>query len=344
MIRKMKRLVRKYLDILLLPLGWISYAFTGNTPQWAGHSLIQLFCMTGGRSNDLMARLVSMRSPPRKLDLEPGVLPTLSDAELKNIGSSLRDQGYFVLEQRVPDAICDQLLSFAMTQSSVLRPTDGQEKTRTVTLYDPANPLAVTYDFRKEDLLANPIVQSLMVDPTIVSVAQTYLGTEPVVDLLSMWWSTAFSNRPDGEAAQFYHFDMDRIKWLKFFIYLTDVGPENGPHFFVAGSHRTGGIPHEILKKGYARLSDDEVKRQYRPEDFIEFIAPRGTIIAEDTRGLHKGQHVRHGHRLMLQLQFSNSLFGPESPKSTLADVPETRLSRLAKRYPRMFSGYNFQR
>jgi hypothetical protein len=96
---------------------------------------------------------------------------------------------------------------------------------------------------------------------------------------------------------------------------LTDVGPENGPHKFIAGSHRTGGIPGELLKKGYARLTDEEVAPHYRPADFIEFTAPRGTIIAEDTRGLHKGQHVNSGHRLMLQIQFSNSLFGPPYPK-----------------------------
>lgn len=341
MLRKLKRLLRLYLDMLLLPLGWIVYIFSGATPQWAGQSLIRLFCASGGRTNDVMARLVSVRFPPRKLDAEQGILPALSNTWLNNVADTLRNRGYFVFEQRVPDAVCDQLLDFALKQPAVLRPTDGQERTRHTGVYDPANPLAVSYDFQQNDLLNHPVVQSLMGDPAIVYVAQAYLQTQPVADVVSMWWSTAFSDRPDSESAQFYHFDMDRIKWLKFFIYLTDVSPQNGPHYFVARSHRTGGIPQELLAKGYSRHLDEDVAAHYRPADFIEFAAPRGTILAEDTRGLHKGQHVQHGHRLLLQFQFSNSLFGPPYPKGTLREIADPALSKMAQLQPRMLSGFN---
>src|SRR6185437_17098348 len=85
-------------------------------------------------------------------------------------------------------------------------------------------------------------------------------------------------------------------------------------HSFVRGSHRTGGIPSALLSKGYARLTDEDVARHYARTDVMEFLAPRGTVLAEDTRGLHKGLPVRRGDRLMLQLQFSNSLFGGYYP------------------------------
>ena len=45
------------------------------------------------------------------------------------------------------------------------------------------------------------------------------------------------------------------------------------------------------------------------PEDMVEIGGPRGTIFAEDTRGLHKGKHLLTGDRLLFQLEFSNSLF-----------------------------------
>ena len=77
-----------------------------------------------------------------------------------------------------------------------------------------------------------------------------------------MWWSVAGNKQPDSAAAQLYHFDMDRIRWIKFFINLTDVTAENGPHCFIAGSQQTCGIPRHLLAKGYTRLSDEPVRRE----------------------------------------------------------------------------------
>jgi ectoine hydroxylase-related dioxygenase (phytanoyl-CoA dioxygenase family) len=142
------------------------------------------------------------------------------------------------------------------------------------------------------------------------------------------------------EAAQFFHFDMDRPKWLKFFIYLTDVGTENGPHTFVSGSQRTGGIPRELLRKGYSRMSDEEVLAFYPPQDVVEFAAPRGTIIAEDTRGLHKGKHVHSGDRLVLQLQFSNSMFGGSYERARFGEPRIEPLRRQIEQYPSVYSAY----
>jgi ectoine hydroxylase-related dioxygenase (phytanoyl-CoA dioxygenase family) len=131
-----------------------------------------------------------------------------------------------------------------------------------------------------------------------------------VLDTVNMWWTTAFGTRPDSSAAQLWHFDMDRLRWIKFFVYLTDVTLESGPHCFVAGSHRTGGIPQDLRDLGYARITDDVVDRHYPREAIKEFVAPRGSILAEDTRGLHKGKPAIKGDRLMLEFEFSNSLFG----------------------------------
>ena len=340
MLRRFKRLARLLLDATLLPAGWIVFGLTGRPPKWAGMSLIRMFCTSGGRSNDLMSGLISTWIPPRPIVTKQGVLPLFTREEISDIAATLRERGFCVPQQRVPDDICDRLLRFALSHPAIVRPGDSQEKKFLSMVYDPENPVAVRYDFEPETLINHPDVQALMADSAIVSLAQTYLQAEPVADVISMWWHTAFSDQPDSEAAQYYHFDLDRIKWLKFFIYLTDVGPENGPHKFIAGSHRTGGIPGELLKKGYARLMDEEVAPHYRSADFIEFTAPRGTIIAEDTRGLHKGQHVISGHRLMLQIQFSNSLFGPPYPKISFGLVQVPQLIEMQRLHPRIYSAF----
>jgi hypothetical protein len=46
------------------------------------------------------------------------------------------------------------------------------------------------------------------------------------------------------------------------------------------------------------------------------------------------------GDRLMLQLQFSNSLFGADYPKCRLQNVAESPLSGVASAYPKVLSAF----
>ena len=339
-MRRFRRSVRIALDLGILAAALAVFAFTKTTPAWATESMVRLFCFSGGRSNDIMARFLSKLHPPMTITAPDGVLPPLKGGESDKIAAALREKGCFVYEQRVPESICDRLLQFALSHPAVVRLQDGEMRQKVDAVYDPSNPRGIRYDFKEEDLINHPDIQALMADPAIIAVAQTYLGTEPVADVVTMWWHTAFSDQPDAEAAQFYHFDMDRIKWVKFFIYLTDVSSESGPHYFVTGSHRTGGIPYDLLSKGYVRLLDEEVEAHFPPENFVEFLGPRGTIIAEDTRGLHKWQHVRRGHRLMLQIQFSSSRFGPPYPRVSFEAIKDHHLAEMATTHPRIYAAY----
>jgi len=327
-----------------LALGAARFWLSGKTPDYAYKSMIALFCRSGGVTNDLLARMISWLHVAKPLADNRGVLGDLAPAGLAETTRRLDEDGYFVFPERVPTALCDRLLEFALTQNCTVRrvpEAGGSWKPVPVERYDRARPEGVRYDFRAQDLIDNPLVQSLMADHSIIAVAQHYLRCEPVVDVVSMWWHTAYSSEADPDAAQYYHFDMDRIKWLKFFIYLTDVGPENGPHCFVKGSHRTGGIPERLLSRGYARLTDAEVRECYPPDRLIEFTARRGTVIAEDTRGLHKGKHVDAGDRLILQLQFSSSLFGTSYEPARFSRVTDRQLQAALLSHPRLYANYS---
>jgi hypothetical protein len=130
-----------------------------------------------------------------------------------------------------------------------------------------------------------------------------------------MWWHTDFLKTPDSDAAQLYHFDLDRPKWLKVFVYVTDVSESQGPHCFIEGSHKSGSLPRSFLRSAYSRLTDEAVFAHFGKSRERKFVATRGTVIIEDTRGLHKGEHVKNGDRLIFQMQYSNSLFGMNYPK-----------------------------
>lgn len=339
-MRAVKTVLRSVRDVGLLTGGALRYALSGAHGSAAYHAMIRLFCQTGGMSNDVMSRCVALVAGRSRLPEPTGSLGVNSSTDAARVATRLKEDGFFVFEERLPQEVCDRLMRFATTQPALVRPmTLAPSAPRRTAVYEEQRPLAVRYDFNAADVLDVVDVQTLMSDPTLLSVAQNYLGTTPLADVVSMWWHTAASDRPDEEAAQYFHFDMDRIKWLKFFVYLTDVGPDSGAHCFVRGSHRAGGIPPALLAKGYARLTDEEVLRHFRPDDIVEFRGLRGTVIAEDTRGLHKGLHVRRGHRLMLQIQFSNSLFGGSYSRVSFRSYCPVLRSMVAA-YPRIYKNY----
>jgi hypothetical protein len=320
-------------------LGAVAFAVKGNTPPQAYQAMLQLFCLTGGYSNDAMSAWISARHRAYKLPDATGILGSLSAERLAGITNDLAEKGYHVFPQKLPDDLCDDLLKLATTMPCIGRATDAREDAdERLDRFPRENPRVIRYDFSERDLVQHPEIQRVMADRSMIAVAQSYLRSSPILDIVTMWWNTAASKHPDKKAAQFWHFDMDRIKWLKFFIYLTDVGPENGPHSFVSGSHRRGAIPQNLLEQGYSRLTDEEVEQQYKKDDFIEFSAPRGTIIAEDTRGLHKGKNVVREDRLVLQFQFCNSLFGGNLEPAVIEKVLDKDLERMIKEYPRVYS------
>ena len=104
-------------------------------------------------------------------------------------------------------------------------------------IFDRTNPQSIRHQFHADKLFQNETVHRVATDPYFFSIAQEYLGFNPVFDVLAMWWSAPMSDpQLQSRAARLYHFDMDRLKFVKFFVYLTDVDTHTGPHCYVRGS------------------------------------------------------------------------------------------------------------
>ncbi len=323
-------------DLCSLLSGISTYRRTGQTPPDSYQSFVRLFCLTGGLSNHLVSRLTRAPNLP---DIPPdtSLFGRGDPASVETAVHALQADGYVVLNDLLPADLCDRLLAFALAAPTRIRGVAGDRK------YNRAAPEGVRYDLYPDDVINQPDVQNLLADGFLLRIAQRYLGATPIADVTNMWWHTAFSRVPDSDAAQFYHFDLDRPRWLKVFCYLTDVGADNGPHCFVRGSHRDLGIPWRLRSKGYVRLGDEEVEAAFGKDRLIRFVAPRGTVILEDTRGLHKGLHVTAGDRLMLQLQFSDSLFGGTYPavafRRPTSSLLEARLNECSSIYSNYLGG-----
>lgn len=322
--------------------GVIQFLIRGVNSERAHQALIYLFCATGGYFNDWCSRIMSIWHKPLEQMNKIGMIGDMGGAFGDVALRQLQEKGYIVFENALPSDVCDRLMNFALTTPANIRAMDGEEKPLTPreAIYSAEKPEAIRYDYKSSDLLLNPDVQNIMADQSILALAEAYLQARPKLDVVSMWWHTRFHSRGDSEAAQFYHFDMDRVKWLKVFIYLTDVGPNDDPHAFIAGSHRSGVIPQHFLNKGYKRLMDDEVFSHFGEKSEVKIAAPRGTVLIEDTRGFHKGSPVSGNPRLLLQMQLSNSLFGVSYPKAILPSQKTPALAAQLTRIADVYEAY----
>lgn len=96
------------------------------------------------------------------------------------------------------------------------------------------------------------------------------------------------------------------LRQFKAILYLSDVGPENGPFQFIKYSHR----PRQLLKdiwKGKLcymqyRLSETEVSRiiEGSSERLVTYAAKAGTLIIVDTSAIHRGMPIQTGTRYAL--------------------------------------------
>jgi hypothetical protein len=302
---------------------------TQQTPQWSYTLFRKLFCVTNGAWNAEALR--TLGRAPLALPRGGGVIR--DRAHHDEVLATLRKDGYCVVPNALSPAVCDALAALAGNTPARLIPAPAEPPVRD--RFDPARPRAPRYDLDEVDLVDGPDVQRLMADRSLLALAQDYLGTAPINDLVTMWWAARAGGAPSSEAAQLFHFDMDRVSFLKVFFYLTDVTPQTGPHVYVRGSHRYK--PERIRRD--RRFSDEEIRAAYGA-DVHEITGPRGTVIIADTSGLHKGKVVETSERLLLQLEYTSSLFGQryETTPWPRACVPE--LQDCRRDYPSVFARY----
>jgi len=123
-----------------------------------------------------------------------------------------------------------------------------------------------------------------------------------------------------------FHRDGDDRKVLKQFIYLNDVGSNDGPFEYIKGTHHKG--PFRDIASVLAEGGPFAKPRPDRLESVVELFRPvleqkviscegeAGTIILADTSGIHRGGRCRnHGRRQMfVQVFATNAGFFAQTP------------------------------
>ena len=147
------------------------------------------------------------------------------------------------------------------------------------------------------DTLACPHLLALANSAPLVRLAAHYIGCKPTISAIGLRWS--YPQAGNGSGLQGFHRDCDDWRFIKVFVYLTDVDDGAGPHVYVSGTH------HEHCSMRLQPYSDDEVAKSYDPSRITSVTGAAGTGFAVDTRGIHKGLVPTQKPRLLLQIQYS---------------------------------------
>ena len=127
--------------------------------------------------------------------------------------------------------------------------------------------------------------------PTLLTMVEAYMGLRPY--LVEAYLRRNFPSE-HKVMNHFWHRDSNHPDYLlKAFIFLSDCEVHHGPHQYIAGSiqdQRLSGKPY---------YSDEEVDNFYPQghDSRITSIVKAGTIILEDTRGLHRAVVPERGFR-----------------------------------------------
>jgi hypothetical protein len=212
----------------------------------------------------------------------------LADSEREQV-ETVRQKGWVYLGPVLPAHHVAGIVDFLRHKDLIA--ADGRQF---VAAAAPPDVKLASYPVRT--VLECPHVIELMNRPDMLRIAAEYLGCTPTISGLRIDWSTP-SDTPGN--VQEFHRDYDDWRFIKLFMYLTDVDDDSGPHEFVATSHLRSG---RLRARPYQRA---ELERDYGPQNLVRVRGPSGTCFMVDTWGVHKGNAPLAKQRVMLQVQYS---------------------------------------
>jgi len=144
------------------------------------------------------------------------------------------------------------------------------------------------------------VLKDLLTCQFLIQFAKSYLNTNSISVNASFFISNPLkiSETEKYSNAQYFHWDNDFTKFFKFYIYLSDVDEDSGPHIFIPGTHKKKKKIHKL-----SRLFDDKnIYSSYKEKKI--FHGKKGSAFLVDSYGLHKGETPKNKPRLMLNIHY----------------------------------------
>jgi len=319
---KSNNLVAYFIIFLESLYGITYYLFKRSSTRTIYIKMVRAHCVTNGLSTEIVNRVVNFIEEHlyKKWTVcaEPSekILSTTANEneETQELIKCLKNDGYAIDAKKLDSRIVMNILAAERKLTGQLLDINNMYS-ENITLDEAKNSNPVRLLYYPDSIIEHCVdLEQIAKSAYFLGIAEMFLGTAPKLDTIVMWRSfvSELSEELIDEAAQSYHFDLDRLSWLKIFIYLTDVDTLSGPHCYVRGSHRRTNERANLLNKGYVRISDEDIYDQYSEQDIKCVVGSAGTIIYGNTKCFHKGEQPKNHERLVLELQYTSNNYGAQ--------------------------------
>lgn len=216
---------------------------------------------------------------PKICDIVNEYIPKLNYDYDIDLFNEIEENGYAVIENFLDESQINNILNYFKNIKGYNFHTPNRSLNKIPQVFSDDLDWNIC-SYKSNHVLANSEILKAVTDPKIISIVQKYLGCMPCITTANLWW-----NKNNGVSfhTQKIHRDLNDFKFLAFFIYLTDVNEDNGPHVYYKKTH-----------KGSESLDDKVV---------VEGKA--GTAILGDTFALHNGKELKNGKRLFLSIRYT---------------------------------------
>ena len=152
------------------------------------------------------------------------------------------------------------------------------------------------------DNLRCPHMLELITNDKVINLASSFLGSPATLtNLLPMWSFKSHHDEPIN--MQLFHRDAEDYKFIKIFIFLSDVQKGNGEQVYIKGTSNMKNLPIELYK--IERYPNQLINRHLDLKKHLALTGSAGFSWAANPYGIHRGTVPSDTHRLLLQLQFS---------------------------------------
>ena len=225
---------------------------------------------------------------------------TCNPRDKKTISENLRQYGVCVIPHYISEESCDSTKSTCMEKISIeedFNYEDGSYK-RVNVKTDCLTPLAdkriYHIDCFSEEMLG------FKRDKFIQEICESYYNNDSPHSVHVQIYER--HNTPEIPVRGF-HIDTFEASTFKAFLYLSDVGPKDGPTSFVLGTHKDKEL-RRLKQEVWGPARSEEYNKNYAPhptnflrselgeqrlKNWVKILGKKGTLVLFDTWGVHCG-------------------------------------------------------
>jgi hypothetical protein len=242
----------------------------------------------------------------------------------RDVADALRRDGICFLPQLAMDAADLAETRACLRGKPVIDWYDGKTA---LNIEEPVPANFTKLGYRTADLVKCAPLLRIANSPLILDAVTRVLGARPTITCFDSWWTLGEHYVP-GKAHfdDVYHRDVDDLRFLKLFVYLSDTGEKIGAHSFVRGSHNV----KALTRRG--PISDETVRQAFLLEDILTITGRAGTVFLENTFGIHRPLMATEGRRLIFSALFSLTPWMPRGLNQRSGGVMPTGLDPYVNR------------